>query len=147
MLQGLTDRVNCLVMARILAQNGHHRLKALSIPDRHNQCHFEWALISTMKAMAPNDFFSSTNTELCLSPMKFDAFPHMSLTAAKIHYTHNSLQFLSDFLTIIFLLLGLSIACTHFRDLEKSLLSSYMSNIAQTLHQPLFEHFQIRERL
>ena len=29
----------------------------------------------------------------------------------------------------------------HTRDLDKSLLSSYMSNMAQTLHQPLFEHF------
>ena len=52
--------------------------------------------------MAPKDFFSSTDTELCLSPMKFDTFPQMSLTTGTIHYTHKSLQFLSDFLTIIF---------------------------------------------
>ena len=52
-----------------------------------------------MKVMAPNDFFNGTNTELCLSPMKFDAFPQMSPTIGTIHYTHNSLQFLSDFLT------------------------------------------------
>ena len=55
--------------------------------------------------MALNNFFSSTNQELCLSPMKFDAFPQMSLTIGMVHYTHNSLQFLSDFLAIIFFLL------------------------------------------
>ena len=37
--------------------------------------------------------------------MKFDAFPQMSLTIGMVHYTHNSLQFLSDFLAIIFFLL------------------------------------------
>ena len=35
-------------------------------------------------------------------------------------------------------------ACTHIRDLEKSLLSNYMGDIAQTLHRSLFEPFQIR---
>ena len=48
---------------------------------------------------------------------------------------------LRGLVTIIFFLLGLSIACTGVRDLDRSLLSSYMSNIAQTLHQPLFENF------
>ena len=74
--------------------------------------------------------------------MKFDAFPQMSLTTSTIHYTHNSLQFLSDFLTIMFFLLqlGLFIACTRVRDFDKSLVPSYMSNIAQTPCQPLFEH-------
>ena len=33
----------------------------------------------------------------------------------------------------------------HISDFDKSLLSSYMSNIAQTLHQPLFENFYIRD--
>ena len=65
--------------------------------------------------------------------MLFQYLQTLSITSSAIHYAHISLQFLSDFLTIIFLLLGLSIACTHIRDLDKSLLSSYMSDIAQTL--------------